>query len=80
MEIVYLQALRAESAHAERGHSAFLLWDLSNYYEHVSWDKLWDRCKEMQFSLVIAAASLNQYAGRRFVGLGNLTLDAQNAD
>ena len=33
----------------------------------------------MNLSLVIAAVSLNQYAARRFVGLGSIKLDAQHA-
>ena len=81
MEVVFLQALRSEAGQAaeERLHSGFFLWDLQNYYEHISRDKLWQRAEELGFNMGVVAVSLNQYAAKRFVGLGGLTMESQYA-
>ena len=81
MELVFIQALRAESSSAagQRLFTGYFLWDLQNYYEHLSRSKLWDRAGEMGFSLAILAVALNQYGARRFIGLGALTLECQHA-
>eukprot|EP00959_Pyramimonas_sp_CCMP1952_P196290 4103765-Pyramimonas_sp.AAC.1 len=41
----FLQALEAESAHYEGvpRFTAAVLWDLSNYYEHINRDKWFSR-------------------------------------
>ena len=77
MEIVFLQALGAESGQLakKKQHTGFFLWDMANFYEYICRHKLWDRATEMGFSLVVLAVSLNTYAARRFVGLGTITLE-----
>ena len=47
MEIVFLQALEAESAVSQDKPGKFgcFLWDLSNFYEHVDRRKLWQRAQ-----------------------------------
>jgi hypothetical protein len=81
MEVVYLQALRSEAGQAadERLHSSFFLWDLQNFYEYISREKLWQRAEELGFNLGIVAVAVNQYAAKRFVGLGALTTECQYA-
>ena len=62
MEVVYLEALRAEAGQAaeQRLHSGFFLWDLQNFCEYLTREKLWQRCEEMQLNLAIVAVALNQ--------------------
>jgi hypothetical protein len=81
MELVFVQALRAESSVAEgqRLHTGYFLWDLQNYHEALSRPKLWQRSSELGFNLAILAIALNQYGARRFIGLGALTLDCNYA-
>ncbi len=42
MEVVFVQALRAEAGQheAEVRHSGCFLWDMKNFYEHVGYEKL----------------------------------------
>ncbi len=81
MEVVFIQALRSEAGQAaqQRLHSGFFLWDLSNFYEHINRQKLWQRAEELDFNLGIAAVSLNQYGSKRYLGLGALTMECQYA-
>ena len=75
MEVVFLQALQCETGAAENKHSGCFLWDLSNFYEHISRERLWERGRERNFNAAILAISLNQYGTRRFLGLGELAVD-----
>ena len=78
VETVFLQSLRAESGQLQepRQHSAAFLWDLSNYYEHLDRQLLWDRATSTSFPLAVVAEALNQYATRRLLGLETLAMDS----
>ena len=60
----------------------FVLWDLSNFDEHVSHDKLWARAQDHKFNLCVVAVALNQYRSRKFVGQENslLTVSTHNVE
>ena len=75
METVLIQSLRSESAKSRKEHYACFLWDLANFCEHVSPELLWERAAARGFNLSIVAVSLNQYRGRRFLGLDELAVD-----
>eukprot|EP00959_Pyramimonas_sp_CCMP1952_P072408 1512340-Pyramimonas_sp.AAC.1 len=66
MELVFLQSLQAEaSALTSTGlHTGAFLWGLSNYYEHVEHDMLWERAEQQQYPLARLGIVLNQYSGR----------------
>ncbi len=57
----------------------FFFWDLQIVYEYLSRDKLWSRSEELGFNLGIVAVALNQYAAKRFLGLGALTMECAYA-
>ncbi len=52
------------------------LWDLTNFYEFISRPKLWERARARGFNEAIVSIALNQYGSRRFLGLGELAMDA----
>ena len=81
MQVVYFQALRSEAGQVanQRLHSGFFLWDLQNFYEYLTREKLWQRAEELGSNLGIAAVALNQYGSKRFLGLGALTMECQYA-
>ena len=76
MELVFLQSLQAESAslNSTRLHTGAFLWDLSNYYEHVDHDILWERAEKQHYPLAVLAIVLNQYSGRRFLGYSGICI------
>ncbi len=75
METVLVQSMRAEAAAARGEHYACFLWDMSNFYEFISAELLWERGKARRFPLSILAVSLNQYRGKRFLGLDQLAVE-----
>ena len=77
METTFIQALRGESAVAQGSHSGAFMWDLANYYEYIDHDVLWARGKQSGFPLAVLAVTLNQARARRFLGLGDVAVDAQ---
>ena len=77
METTFVQALRGEASVAERSHSGAFLWDLANYYEYVDHEALWQRAVRRGFPLPLLAVSLNQARARRFMGFGDVAVDAQ---
>ena len=80
METVLVQSLRSEAAKARGDCYAGFLWDLSNFYEHVSPELLWTRAQDRPFPLAILAISLNQYRGKRFLGLDTMAVECGHPD
>ena len=74
---MFVQAQRAEAGQheAEVRHSGCFLWDTKNFYEHVGYEKLWDRADASGFNMARVAAALNTYSAHRFLGLGELATD-----
>ena len=77
MDVVFLQSLRSESAACtdKPSYTAAFLWDLSNYYEFVDRQLLWERARSRRFNTVIVALALNQYSAQRYVSMEDLCLD-----
>ena len=75
-ELVFQQALVPEAAAAEGrpAHSGALLWDMSDYYEHVQRPVLWERADRTHFPLSILAVVLNQHQAPRFVSYEGATV------
>ena len=77
METVFIQSLRSEAtqtpdAAGRRAHSAAFLWDLSDYYEFVNHEKLYERAGRRGMNLAVVSIALNQYRSKRFLGLGDV--------
>ena len=70
-EIIYVQAARQESQRwtDSRVHTATLLWDMSNYYEHLNRDLLLQRSSDLDFPMALARVSCNVYQSARIVSL-----------
>ncbi len=82
METVFIQSLRSEASQipdetGRRSHSAAFLWDLSNYYEFVNHDRLFERARRRGMNLVVVAIALNQYRAQRFLGLSDVACSAR---
>ncbi len=77
LELVFMQAMLAEAgSHDEvQEFSACFMWDLSNYYEHVPRDTLWDHGQILGFNAGLLAVILNQYSSQRVVAYNGV---AQN--
>ena len=67
VEAVWRQTILAEEAAHLGHHSASLLWDLREYYEHVDRGKLQDRGKALDFPRPLARTSCQMYAASRVV-------------
>ena len=77
METTFVQALRGEAAVAGGEHAGAFLWDLANFYEYVDHELLWERARAKNFPLAILAVALNQARAKRYLGLGDVAVDAR---
>eukprot|EP00959_Pyramimonas_sp_CCMP1952_P044867 937331-Pyramimonas_sp.AAC.1 len=78
LELVHKQHLQAESGAVQEQelHSASIMWDLTNYYEHANRDKLHRRALDTGFNGAVMAIILNQYQGQRMITMNNQTSHA----
>ena len=69
VELVFKQSLDCESysKRNQRMHSAMVLYDLSNYYEHINRSKLATRALRNGFPAAILMIILGVYASPRYV-------------
>ncbi len=70
MDTTWRQAVRQESALAEGGAAASLLWDLEAFFEKVDRRVLMRRAKESGFPLTVLRLSLAAYSTPRVLALG----------
>ena len=77
METTFVQALRGEAAVTGGEHTGAFLWDLANFYEFVNHELLWERARAKGFPLAILAVALNQARAKRYLGLGDVAVDAR---
>ncbi len=77
-ELIYMQSAQTESAvwTGQARHTATLLWDLSNYYEHIRRGPLIDRCLALRFPSKVLRVIISQYGARRLITLQGFTQDA----
>ena len=71
LEIVFAQSLAAEHGQYRNAklHTSCVLWDMSNFYEHVRRQILWQRAQASGFNMRVLTVILNMYQARRLVGL-----------
>ena len=68
LELVFFQGLVSEhAAHCERPlHTANVMYDMENYYEHVNRELAWTRAKTSRFPTTLLAVVLNMYQAKRY--------------
>jgi hypothetical protein len=74
LETVFLQLADVESQKlaGQDVHSAAIMMDLSNYYEHISRQQLQTRAQALQFPTCLLPLIINQYQSRRFTTMGGI--------
>ena len=74
LETVFLQLahVEAEKLSGEEVHSAAVMIDLSNYYEHISITQLQSRAKELGFPESLLPLMINIYQARRLTSMYGL--------
>ena len=73
-EVVFRQSLQAENGVTRDATllTGAVLWDLSNYYEHISHQNLIDRARDTGFSSTIRKVILAQCSSQRLVATRDL--------
>ncbi len=79
LELVFMRGLLAEAGAHDRQPeaSACFMWDLSNFYEHVPRDRLWELGQTQGYRTPLLAVTLNQYAAKRIVSFNGLAKDTK---
>ncbi len=78
LETVYLQSATMEVAVSEGSNKLVggaIMWDLSNYYEFVSREALWERAVSVKFPLTLLTLIFSQYQSKRLVTLDSMVVE-----
>jgi hypothetical protein len=79
VEVVYRQSLLAEGHRGEGLITAAFLWDLSDFYEHISREKLKENATALGMPGLLITIAVNQYQGSRVLCMGQLAMRARPA-
>ncbi len=78
-DLVWRQAVRAETNVEDKGAAGALLWDMKSFYEKLNRRKLRRRLVALQFPLPIARLALAAYSGPRILSLAGCLAEPSHA-
>ncbi len=78
-DLVWRQAVRAETSVEDKGAAGALLWDMKSFYERLNRRKLRRRLVSLHFPLPIARLALAAYSGPRILSLAGCLAEPSHA-